>query len=410
MKQLYTENLSVGYGKKKIVENINIAAYKGQILCLLGPNGAGKTTILRTIAGLLPSVDGAVYIDSKNLFEIPQKQLAKKLSVVLTSKFSGELLTGFEVAAMGRYPHTDYLGRLTENDRQKIKEALLLVNAQNLSNRYFMELSDGEKQKILVARALVQEPEIIILDEPTTHLDIRHRLELLEILKVLSKTKHITIILSLHEIDIAVKSCDTIVLVKGGQIVANGSADEIINNEVIKDLYGFESANFNNLLGSIEISNRIEPSVFVIGGGGSGIPIYRLLARHGIGTAAGIIHENDVDCEIAKTIGIDVFTEKPFEDISDLSLNNARIMIDRVGMVIDSGVEIGSLNRKNGDLLNYAVESGKKVVSFRKDDDCRKQYRENADMVKLCGNSDELITILNENRGKISGGVNHGAT
>lgn len=186
---LNTKDLSVGYESKIVVKDININLIKGETLCLLGPNGAGKTTILRTISKLLDPIKGTVYIEETNIQDVANKELSKKMSVVLTNKFNGGLMTVFNVVAMGRYPYTGFFGYLSDKDIEKIMEALKIVNAEDIKECYFDELSDGQKQKVLVARALAQEPQVIVLDEPTTHLDIKHRLELIEILKRLTKEK-----------------------------------------------------------------------------------------------------------------------------------------------------------------------------------------------------------------------------
>ncbi|MBD8046071.1 ABC transporter ATP-binding protein [Clostridium sp. N37] len=388
---LKTENLFAGYGKKVVVENVNISSIKGQVVCFLGPNGAGKTTILRTLSGLLDPVKGEVYIKEEKISNINKKDLSKQLAVVLTKKFEGGLMTCYEVVSMGRYPHTGFFGRLSQEDNEKVFEALKTVNAENLAERYFDELSDGEKQKILVARALVQEPEVIILDEPTTHLDIRHRLELVDILKKLSKEKGIAVILSLHEIDIAIKSCDKVILVKDNKVLAYGVPEDVVNENIIKKLYGIQDASFNNLLGSIELSNKLKPQVFVIGGSGYGAPIYRALTKQGIGVATGIIHENDIDYEIARTIGIHIQSERPFEAINDISLAKCSSIIDKMDIVIDSGYPIGEINRKNSDLIYYALNKGKKVLTLRDKFKSIEIYGNKGDRLIYCDNIAKVI-------------------
>lgn len=390
-----TENLSVGYENKIVVDKVNISGMKGQVVCLLGPNGAGKTTILRTLSGLLAPIKGHIYIKEQNLFQIKKKDLAKQLSVVLTQKFSAGLMTSFQVAAMGRYPYTGFMGGLSEADIGKIFEALKTVNAEYLAERYFDELSDGEKQKVLVARALVQEPEVIVLDEPTTHLDIRHRLDLLDILKRLSKEKKITVILSLHEIDMALKSCDKVVLVKDNGIIAYGVPEDVVNEEIINNLYNIKDANFNNLLGSIEISNSLKSSVYVVGGGGYGAPVYRILTKHHIGVATGIIHRNDVDYEIARTIGIEIQSEKAFEDIKDSSLKKAIKTIEKFDLIIDSSFPVGDINKKNIEIINHALKQRIKVFTLRSKEECKELYKDNYNKLTYCKNISAIIEKLN---------------
>lgn len=386
-----TENLAVGYGKKTVIDDINIEALRGQVLCLLGPNGAGKTTILRTLSGLLTPISGQVYIKDQKVAEINKKELAKILAIVLTKKLQGDFMTVFDIVATGRYPHTGYFGKLMPKDLDKIDEALKTVNAVDLTKRYFDELSDGEKQKVMVARALVQEPQVIILDEPTTHLDIKHRLELIDILKTLSNKKGITVILSLHEIDLALKSSDKVLLVKDGKIRAYGVPEDVVNEDIIRELYDMDEGAFNNLLGAVEIRNTNPSSVYVIGGDGSGIPVYRTLTKHHIGFSTGIVYDNDVDYEIARTIGVDIDSEEAFEEINDISYKKAINNLKDKDVVIDCGFHIGLINKKNLDLITYAVKNNIKVISLRGKEEAQKVYGDMLNKVCICSSMEEML-------------------
>jgi iron complex transport system ATP-binding protein len=396
MSPIRTNILKVGYEKKVVVDCLDFRGHRGELLCLLGPNGAGKSTILRTLSGLLEPVEGIVYINNKNLKEIKKKDLAKELSVVLTKKFTGGLMTSYEIACMGRYPYTDQFGTLTQCDKELVDQALETVNATNLRNRFFEELSDGEKQKVLVARALVQEPEVMILDEPTTHLDIRHRIELIEILKNLAREKNITVILALHEIDLAIKSCEKVILVKNNQIIGYGTPEDVINEDIIKELFGIHDANFNNLLGSIEMTNTYTPSAFVIGGNGHGTPVCRLLTKYGIGVATGIIHENDIDFEIARTMGIDMIMTEAFNEIDDEKFQKAKKIIDQMEIVIDTGFRVGTINKKNIELIKYALNNNKKVITYRGEDERIALFGESQKKMLLCDSSHQLTEVIKD--------------
>jgi iron complex transport system ATP-binding protein len=239
---IYAKDLDVGYDKKTVVGQMDISGMKGQLICLLGPNGAGKTTILRTLSGLLAPLRGTVYVAGRDVRRCGRDLLAKKLAVVLTEQMSPGFLTVFEIAAMGRYPHTNHFGRLTAADEAKVEEALRSVDAYGLRDRFFAELSDGEKQKVMIARALVQQPQLIVLDEPTSHLDVRHKVEVVKILTRLCEERGITVLLSLHDIDLAIKACQTVLLVRDGRIVAQGMPEEIITDGTIQKLYEIEGA------------------------------------------------------------------------------------------------------------------------------------------------------------------------
>ncbi|HBF4428897.1 TPA: ABC transporter ATP-binding protein [Clostridioides difficile] len=397
---LKTNNLSVGYNNKVVISNINVEVKNGEILCLLGSNGAGKTTLLRSLSKLISPIKGEIYLNGVNINCISRKALSKKMALVLTNRLLGDLMTVQDIVNIGRYPYTGFFGSLSKKDLIMVDEALESVDALHLKKRYFDELSDGEKQKVLVARALVQEPEIIILDEPTTHLDIKHRLELINILKKLSKEKSISVILSLHEIDIALKSCDKVALIKNNKVIAYGQPEDVVDEDIINSLYELDDKNFNSLLGSVEISNKSKNEVFIIGGGGKATPIYRAFTKKGIGLYSGIIHENDIDYEIGRTMGIKMFTENPFEPISDESFDLAIRNLNDSKIIIDTGFSVGETNKRNIDIIKEALKLDKKVYSFRNRDESKKYYDsldskiEHIDKVSQIINSADMNNLL----------------
>lgn len=391
MSIIKTEELAVGYGDKKVVENINIEALKGQFICLLGPNGSGKSTILRSLCGFLAPVGGKIFLKTRDISQIKTNTLAETMAVVLTDRLSPGLMTGFDIAALGRYPHTGFFGKLSQEDIEKTWEALHLVNAQDIAHRFFNELSDGQKQKLLLARALVQEPEVIILDEPTTHLDVRHRMEVMNILNTLTKEKGITVILSLHEIDLALKSCDIAILIKNNKILDYGPPEDIIQEDTMTNLFDIRSAHYNEFLGTVELTNDFPPSTFVVAGGGTGTRIFRALTKKGYGVATGILHENDVDYYIAKTIGTPLVSEMPFRDIREHTVKVAQKQIEQLERVVDTAFPIGSLNKQNIDLILYAVSIGKPVYSLRSRQECEDVCGEQAANVQTFENMNEML-------------------
>ena len=211
----HLDHLTVGYDKKPLIKDICIGIEKGEIVTLIGPNGSGKSTILKSITRQLKLVGGNVEFDGKNLHELSFRELSTKMAVVLTERMKPELMTCHDIVATGRYPYTGRLGMLTREDEEKVEKAMRAVHAEELGGRDFNAISDGQRQRVLLARAICQEPEVIILDEPTSFLDIRHKLELLAILRRMAKEKGITVIMSLHEIDLAQKISDKIICVKG---------------------------------------------------------------------------------------------------------------------------------------------------------------------------------------------------
>lgn len=374
MNILSAENLTVGYDKRTVVSGIDIKALKGQVICLLGANGAGKSTVLRTLSGLLAPVSGAVYVGGENVREINGKALARRLSLVLTEQPAPSLTTVYELTAMGRTPYTDFLGRLSDDDRRIIEEALAQTGSLPLKDRFFGELSDGEKQKVMISRALAQQPELIILDEPTSHLDIKHKIEIMRILQQLANKKGITCILSLHDIDIALKCCSAVMLVKDGKIAACGAPEDISENGMIDELYGIENASFFETTGVVELKGADRNDVFVVGGGGAATPLLRSLARRGCGITCGIIHENDVDFFAAKTICSAAASEKPFKNISQEAVSEAQKLISQANCLIDSGFPVGDINTECLQLIGYAAVLGKPVFSLRSADECTRLF------------------------------------
>ena len=361
------ENLGVGYDKKVVVSDINLEIKKGELVCLLGPNGSGKTTILRTIASFLKKIEGFVYINDEEVANIKKKVLSKTLSVVLTERLQIGMLTARQIVEMGRHPHTGIIGNMTIKDIRIVTESLEMVDAIELSNRYYSELSDGEKQKVLIARALCQEPQIILLDEPTTHLDVRHKLELMNIIKKLSREKGITVIYSLHEVELATKSADLLLLIKDGAVLKKGRPEEIVDDNLINFLYGIKNAGYNSKLGTIEIANMtdIKSEIFILAGGSTGIDIYRGFAKEGIAFSSGIIQQNDLDYHIAKTMGADIISIKPFSKISEKEIFEAKKFIDKSKILVVSDYINTNHFEKYFDLVSYAIEKEKKVYSYK---------------------------------------------
>ena len=212
---LKTSKLSVGYNGKSIVKDIEFGVSKGEIFTLIGPNGSGKSTILKSITGQLEVVSGTVFIGENDLKDINYKDMAKKVSVLLTERVRPELLTCYDVVALGRYPYTGKMGILSKEDEKIIFESMEMVGILSLKDRDFQKLSDGQKQRVLLARAICQKPEVLVLDEPTSYLDIKYKIELLEVLKRMAKTEKVAVILSLHEIELAGKISDKVLCVKG---------------------------------------------------------------------------------------------------------------------------------------------------------------------------------------------------
>ncbi len=353
------ERMTVGYGGKPLIENIDIGVRRGEVLTLIGPNGAGKSTILKSMIKELRLLAGTVVLDGRDMAAMREREIAKKLAIVMTERIRGELLTCWDVAATGRYPYTGALGILNAEDKRIVDEAIATVHAEDYAKRPFSAISDGQRQRILLARAIAQQPEIIVLDEPTSFLDVKHKLELLDILKRMVRERNVAVILSLHELDLAEKVSDRVVCVAHDRIDRCGVPEEIFTDEYITALYGVEHGSFNALFGSVELpAVSGEPRVFVIGGGGSGVPVYRALQRAGVPFAAGILSSSDLDHPVAKALAAALFYVPAFAVPSAADVEAAKARMLEIGRVVCTVPSFGETNAANRALYEAAESAG----------------------------------------------------
>lgn len=231
------EALRIGYGKKKVAEGIHFSLPQGRILAVVGPNGSGKSTLLRTIAGFLPPMGGRIMLNQTLASDMSRAERARFLAVVMTDRPDVDWMRTWDVAASGRYPYTGKLGVLSDLDREIVEDALRRMEVLNLRERYFNELSDGQKQRILLAKSIAQRPKLLILDEPTSFLDLRYTLEFVRAARQLAKEDGMALLLSIHELSIARQLADLVVTLKNGVQDACASP-EILTEEYIRNLYG----------------------------------------------------------------------------------------------------------------------------------------------------------------------------
>ena len=246
---LRSDSLIVGYGSTHVISGIDLGAEAGKILTLIGPNGAGKSTILKTLIKQLPPVSGTVYLDGKELNTLKPRDIALKVSAVLTGRPNPELMTCADVVATGRYPYTGRLGVLSPADRDAVADVMALVHVTELSGRDFSRVSDGQRQRVMLARAVCQEPDVLLLDEPTSFLDVRYRVDFLTTLRALAREKRIAVVMSLHELDCAERISDTVLCVRAGAVDRVGRPEEVFTGDYIEALYGMEPGSYRAFFG-----------------------------------------------------------------------------------------------------------------------------------------------------------------
>ena len=253
---LKTEDLSIGYTSKKVktvvASQVNIKLNKGELIGLIGANGIGKSTLLRTLTNVQKPLSGDVFINEKSILDYNPLDLAKVLSLVLTEKIASKNLSVFELIALGRQPYTNWIGNLSEHDKSIVKQAILQTNIEDLQYKKCFELSDGQLQKVMIARALAQDTDLIILDEPTSHLDMYHKAYILKLLQRLAKETGKTILFSSHEIDLAIQLCDTLIVMNAGKVVSDQPC-KLIQEGVFETLFPKDLISFDKETGSFRM-------------------------------------------------------------------------------------------------------------------------------------------------------------
>ena len=289
---LSSQGLSIGYGpggrrsrrrgrQLVVARGVNVGLPRGEVVCLVGPNGAGKSTLLRTLAGLQHPLAGEVLLGTDSLLELDARERARRIGVVLTERVNVGVLPAIDLVALGRHPHTDWSGRLTHQDMEIVHRTLREVGAWELRERNVEELSDGERQKIMIARALAQEPAVVILDEPTAFLDLPRRVEVMGLLRRLARGTGRAILLSTHDLDLAIRASDRMWLMSAEGELTVGAPEDLVLRGELEKVFASEGLVFDRLHGSFHLAAVADTRV---GLSGEGLPrawTRRALEREG---------------------------------------------------------------------------------------------------------------------------------
>ncbi|MEM7110371.1 MAG: ABC transporter ATP-binding protein [Bacteroidota bacterium] len=300
---LYTRGLTIGYKTKRslleLERDLDIEIYNGELVCLIGPNGCGKSTLMRTIAGLQKPLHGETFIAGVDVKNIKPHQYARLLSLVLTDKVTVGAMTVMDIVSIGRYPYTNYFAKLQLNDYEIIERSLDSVHLNEYKDRFFSELSDGEKQRVLIAKALAQDTPLILLDEPTAHLDLPNRVEIMNILKRLAKDTSKAIFLSTHELDLALQTADTIWLMNREEALKSGTPEDLVLSGMFERVFKSNAFTFDKLSGSFKVVHPAKGKVSLSGNDVHSIWARRALEREGYqvvrdrGYPIRVLYEND---------------------------------------------------------------------------------------------------------------------
>lgn len=365
--QINVEKLSFSYGLKKVLEQVDMNIKKGSFFCIAGPNGSGKSTLLRVISAALKPQEGVVYLEGRNINQMKNRSVAKLLSFVPQNTSLEFDFKVSDVVLMGRYPYVNKLRGETQADLDIAEKAMQYTNTEHLKNRSFMELSGGERQRVILAQALAQEPEILILDEPVSHLDLQHQVEILNLIKKMCIDKKLTAITVLHDLNMASAYSDYIVMMKEGEIKRQGTPFETLTVSGIKEIFDTDvyvsvspvgNKPYIYALARPNIEKR-GIRVHVICGGGSGNDIICRLHSNGFELSSGVLSIGDLDWKISKENDIQIAEEVPFVGISEKSYKRNLELASQSDVIVLTGLYFGKSNIRNLELLLEKKLEGK---------------------------------------------------
>jgi iron complex transport system ATP-binding protein len=289
---LQTHDLTIGYrhGRKQpriVAEALNVTLHQGELVCLLGPNGAGKSTLLRTMAGLHAPLHGRITLHGDDLTRLTPAQIARRLSIVLTERIDAGAMTAYGLVALGRHPYTNWAGQLSEQDEGVVRWALTAVGAADLAGRQINTLSDGERQKVMIARALAQEPALILLDEPTAYLDLPRRVEIMRILRQLARQEGRAILLSTHDLELALRMADQLWLMAADGSLQTGAPEDLVLSGAFGRTFPSDEVTFDLQTGSFRLLEQPIGRIDLAGNGAGAFWTMRALERAGFAVQPG---------------------------------------------------------------------------------------------------------------------------
>jgi iron complex transport system ATP-binding protein len=366
------ETVDFRYPERPIFSGLSLSLEAGEVLGLIGPNSSGKTTLLKLMDGLLQPQGGRILLEERNLDQIPRAQVARTIAVVPQAMEVPFSFTVGEIVLMGRAPYLTRFGWEKQKDLDVAHEAMALTDVAGLGERTFWELSQGERQRVLIARALAQEPKVILLDEPTSHLDINHQVEINELIRGLNLQRGLTVLHISHDLNLAAEYCHRVILLHRGSVFSAGVPSEVISEENIRRVYETKVlVEKNPLSGAPRITllgkGKMEPSdpqrtVHIICGEGSGVDSARRLLLRGYRVSLGVLNTGDTDQKIGRTLGLPMALEGPFSSISERGMEENRKLIEKADLVLVERFHVGPGNLENLRAALEALDKGKKVI------------------------------------------------
>lgn len=363
---LDVESVTCYYGAMKILKEVSLSARKGEFFGIIGPNGSGKTTLLRCISRVIKPKIGRVVMGEKDVSSLGKKELAKDLAVVSQHLKADLMFTALEVVIMGRVPH---LGRFQSESKRDLDIAMWAMeqtNSLQFADRPISEISGGERQRVFIARALAQESKLLLLDEPTANLDISYQLEILNLIKEMSKKEGLTVIVAIHDLNLAAQYCDKMALLNRGEIISLGNPEDVLTPENIKKAFNVDVIVKRHEMTSslyvtpIQVKEELKKGkgirIHLICGAGTGSSLMNFLTKGGHEVTAGVLNVLDTDHETAQSLGVTVVSEAPFSPITENAHAANLRLIENSDLVLMTSLPFGPGNLLNLEAAKFALD------------------------------------------------------
>jgi iron complex transport system ATP-binding protein len=364
---LNVDGVECRYGSIKVLEDVNLSVKGGDFVGILGPNGSGKTTLLKSISRILKPHKGTILLNEADIYALKSVEVAKQMAVVPQDTSIGFNFAALDIVLMGRNPHMKRFQMESEKDMAVARKVMNLTNTWHLAERPINELSGGEKQRVIIARALAQEPKILLLDEPLTHLDIINQLEIMDLVKELCVKEKMIVLAVFHDFNLAARYCNTAIMITKGTIFAAGNLTEVLTSENIKSVFHVDAIVKKHLVTNSIFVIPLSPqkpsptrkcAIHLICGAGTGTALMKVLLDDGYSVTAGVLNVLDTDFETAQFLKIPVTTEAPFSPITEKTHNANLAMISRASTIVLTSVPFGHGNLQNLQAAIEALEIG----------------------------------------------------
>ena len=364
---LCVDGVDCYYGSVKVLEDVRFSVKERDFVGILGPNGSGKTTLLRSVTRTLKPHRGVILLNDVDVYTLKSSEVAREMAVVPQDTVITFNFTALDIVLMGRNPHLGRFQMEGERDIAVARKSMELTNTWHLAERPINELSGGERQRVIISRALAQEPKILLLDEPTVHLDINNQLEIMDLLEELCIKRGLIVLAVFHDFNLAVRYCNSAILLKEGKIFSAGDVEAVLTSENIKSVFQVDAIvkkhPFTNSLYVIPVSTPKAPlsrnlSVHIICGAGTGTTLMKIMADEGYSVTAGVLNVLDTDYETAQLLKIPVVGEAPFSQITEEAHRANLEMMSKAGAVVLTSVPFGFGNMRNLEAVKEALEKG----------------------------------------------------